>query len=244
MEAVTAYHNLFSSNGGNAAAICFKRCRGLGAANWTDFPHWDAHLGQLVQRNQPWPTFLFAIDRNRGDWPMTQIWQKFHNWVDRPAAYVLPSHQSELIQVNRAGINGPRKVILKREAMTPQLVQGAQAVVLSRPPYMQHRGQWPAETWIMLLMPPSQAGQIPEQDARFLFLGNKKRSLGRILESIARICDQHNIQRVASVGIGYEDEGPELDRWRRQAGMPLELTIYCEHEGDVVSFGPCADVIQ
>jgi hypothetical protein len=27
-------------------------------------------------------------------------------------------------------------------------------------------------------------------------------------------------------------------------GSPLELTIYCEEEGDVASFGPYADVIQ
>lgn len=95
-------------------------------------------------------------------------------------------------------------------------------------------------------MPPDQEGQLPHPDDRVRFLGQKA-PLQNVLNNLAAVCGQKNIRRiarVASVGIGYEDEGPELDRWRRQGGMPLELTIYCEHEGDVVSFGPYADEIH
>jgi hypothetical protein len=98
---------------------------------------------------------------------------------------------------------------------------------------------------IFLLVPPDQEGQLPHPDDRVRFLGQKA-PLQNVLNNLAAACGQENIRRVArvaSVGIGYEDEGPVLDKWRRQAGMPLELTIYCEHDGDVESFGPYADEI-
>jgi hypothetical protein len=68
--------------------------------------------------------------------------------------------------------------------------------------------------------------------------------LGDLLDSLAQTCAELAINRVSSVGIGYEDEGPALDVWRRRAGGPVDLTIYCEHEGDVVSLGPFADEIK
>jgi hypothetical protein len=96
----------------------------------------------------------------------------------------------------------------------------------------------------MLLAPSNQEGQLPSHDHRVVFPGSKKAPLGNLLDALAQACTNLASGRVASVGIGYEDEGPELQKWREQMGSPLELTIYCEEEGDVASFGPYADVIQ
>ena len=77
-----------------------------------------------------------------------------------------------------------------------------------------------------------------------IFVGSKRVSLGILLERLTKECAEYSVRRVFSVGIGHEDEGPELDKWRRQAGSPMELTIYCEQEGDVASFGPFADMVE
>ena len=66
--------------------------------------------------------------------------------------------------------------------------------------------------------------------------------LGTALARLQRRCQ--GAEKIATVRLGFEDEGPELDQWRRQPGEPLELTIYCELPGDVESLGPHADVIQ
>jgi hypothetical protein len=135
-------------------------------------------------------------------------------------------------------------VIVKRGALTPEAVVGSDAVVLPMTLYTKHREEWPAPAKIMLLTPSDQEGQLPAHEDRVVFLGSKRAPLGNLLDCLAQTCGRLNIRRVSSVGIGYEDEGPELDAWRRRAGPALALTIYCEHEGDVVSLGPYADDIQ
>jgi hypothetical protein len=94
------------------------------------------------------------------------------------------------------------------------------------------------------MAPPDQEGKIGNAHGDVVFLGKRHAPLGQALRRITDKCAELGIRRVSSIGIGYEDEGPELDAWRQQPGAPLELTIYCEQEGDVVSFGPHADVIQ
>ena len=176
------------------------------------------------------------------DWPYPTLWQQFPGWPGSPNAYVQEKFQPGAIQTAPLG-GAPRRVIVRRGLLTPENLGDCDAIVLTLTEYTKHLASWPAHLRILLLVPPDQEGQLPRPDDRVRFLGYKA-PLQDVLNSLVAACGQENIRRVASVGIGYEDEGPALDRWRRQGGMPLELTIYCEHEGDVVSFGPCADVIQ
>jgi hypothetical protein len=133
---------------------------------------------------------------------------------------------------------------VKGGRLTPEAVADCEAIVLPIALYTQHQQQWPVGARFLLLAPSDQAGQLHGQPDNVVFLGHRHAPLGHVLERITEKCAELAVSRVSCVGIGYEDEGPELDQWRRQPGAPLELTIYCEHEGDVASFGPCADVIQ
>jgi hypothetical protein len=175
-------------------------------------------------------------------WPYPRLRQRFPDWNRSPAAYVQKDFPAAAVQSNPLG--GTRKVIVRRGRLTPEAVPDSEAIVLPIDFYQQNQSQWPVGARILLLAPPDQAGQLHGHTDKVVFLGHRHAPLGHVLERITETCAELAVSRVSSVGIGYEDEGPELDKWRRQQGIPLELTIYCEHEGDVASFGPYADVIQ
>jgi len=64
------------------------------------------------------------------------------------------------------------------------------------------------------------------------------------LRKIETVCKRRGIKRLASVKLGYEDEGPALDQWRSTGGRVAKLTIHCPLPGDAVSFVPFADSIE
>ena len=240
IEGVTTFFNLFTPMRTAPKIICLKGVGGF-SGNWTGFHGWDQPLGQLVRRCDNRPTHLVA-EGGPGTWPYPCLWQRFADWDRSPAAYVAEDYGPKPLQAKPLG--GARRVVVKRGILTPEVVAGCPAVVLPISLYLQHQEQWPAQATIMLLVPPDQEGQLPANHKRVVLLGSKRAPLGELLGSLAQTCTNLGIDRVSSVGIGYEDEGPELDVWRRQSGPPLELTIYCEHGGDVESLGPFADEIQ
>lgn len=211
-------------------------CAGIVAANLIGI------LGQLVRRCVTRPTHLIVDGGPHSSWPYPRLWQRFADWERSPAAYVAEKYLPEPVQAKP--LAGARRVIVKRGALTPVAVAGCDAIVLPISLYIRHLAEWPAQAKIMLLAPSNQEGQLPAHDDRVVFLGTKKAPLGNLLDSLGQACTNLAGERIASVGIGCEDEGPELQKWREQTGSPLELTIFCEEEGDVASFGPYADVIQ
>jgi hypothetical protein len=241
MEGVTVFYNLFLPLRAAPQTICYKAMRGF-SGNWTDFYNWDRPLGQLVRCCNTQPTFLVADYGKPDSWPYPRLWQRFPNWDGQPATYVKEDFQATAVHASSVG--GPRRVIVRRGLLTPEAVADCEALVLPTSLYLEHYAQWPVDAQILLLAPPDQEGQLPKHPAAVHFASKRHAPLGHILKNVTEKCAELGIHRVSSVGIGYEDEGPELDEWRRQAGMPLELTIHCEHEGDVVSFGPYADEIQ
>lgn len=243
IEGVTVFFNLFTPVRAAPHTICLK---GIGdfAGNWTNFHDWDRPLGQLVRMCHIKPTYLTAEGGPHESWPYPKLWQRFPDWERSPATYVRKEHEAPIIQAQPGETDAARRVIVKRGRLTPELVQDCEAIVLPISFYGEHMNQWPIHAKILLLAPPDQEGQLPGHAANIHFIGRRHAPLSDILGSITVRCAELGIRRVSSIGIGYEDEGPELDRWRQQPGSPLELTIYCEHEGDVVSFGPYADMIR
>jgi hypothetical protein len=243
MEGLTAYFNLFAPHKMAPRVLCMK----LGAdPNAVLFGNGaNGLLGRIIRGVGKSPEQMVGVGGPGSDWLYPTLWQKFPGWPESPNAYVRENFEPGQIQPTPLG-GAPRRVIVRRGLLTSENVGDCDAIVLTLEEYKQHLASWPAHLRIFLLVPPDQEGQLPHPDDRVRFLGQKA-PLQNVLNNLAAACGQENIRRVArvaSVGIGYEDEGPELNQWRQQAGLPLELTIYCEHEGDVVSFGPHADVIQ
>ena len=243
MEGITAYFNLFAPQRTAPRVLCMKFGGDPNAVLFGNGA--DGLLGRIIRGVKASPEQMVGVGGPGLDWPYPTLWQQFPGWPGSPNAYVRENFEPGQIQPTPLG-GAPRRVIVRRGLLTSENVGDCGAIVLTLEEYKQHLASWPAHLRIFLLVPPDQQGQLPRPDDRVRFLGYKS-PLQNVLNNLAAACGQENIRRVArvaSVGIGYEDEGPELDQWRRQAGMPLELTIYCEHEGDVESFGPHADEIH
>jgi hypothetical protein len=240
MEGITAYFNLFAPHRMAPRVLCLKFGMDHNAAafwNWA-----DGLLGRIIRGVKAFPEQMVGVGGPGSDWPYPTLWQQFPGWPESPNAYVPANFGPGRIQ-SAPLADAPRRVIVRRGCLTAGNVGDCDAIVLTLAAYTQHLASWPAHLRIFLLVPPDQGGQLPHPDDRVRFLGHKA-PLQDVLNNLAAACGGDNIRRVASVGIGYEDEGPVLDQWRRQPGAPLELTIYCEHEGDVASFGPYADNIH
>lgn len=238
MDGITAYFNLFAPHGTAPRVLCMKFGGDPNAVLFGNGA--DGLLGRVIRGVGKSPEQMVGVGGPGANWPYPTLWQKFPGWPESPNAYVPANFGPGLIQPARLG-GAPRRVTVRRGLLTSENVGDCDAIVLTLAEY-KHLATWPAHLRIFLLVPPDQEGQLPHPDDRVRFLGQKA-PLQNVLNNLDAACRRENIQRVASVGIGYEDEGPVLDQWRRQAGMPSELTIYCEHEGDVVSFGPHADEI-
>ena len=240
MEGLTAYFNLFAPIATAPRLLCMKfgmDPNGVAFGNWA-----DGLLGRIIREVGASPEETVGLGGPGSGWPYPTLWQRFAGWPGSPSVYVPENFRPGQIQPTPLG-DAPRRVIVRRGLLTAENVGVCDAIVLTLAEYTQHLAAWPAQLRIFLLVPPDQQGQLPRPDDRVRFLGHKA-PLQDVLNNLDAACRRENIRRVASVGIGYEDEGPELDKWRRQPGIPLELTIYCELPGDVESFGPYADEIR
>jgi hypothetical protein len=243
MDGITAYFNLFAPHKMAPRVLCMKFGGDPNAVLFGNGA--KGLLGRVIRGVKASPEQMVGVGGPGLDWPYPTLWQKFPGWPESPNAYVPENFQPGQIQPAPLG-GAPRRVIVRPGLLTAENLGDCDAIVLTLAEYTQHLTTWPAHLRIFLLVPSDQEGQLPHPDERVRFLGQKS-PLQNVLNNLAAACGQENIRRVArvaSVGIGYEDEGPVLDQWRQQAGLPLELTIYCEHEGDVVSFGPYADEIH
>jgi len=235
MEGITAYFNLFAPHKMAPRVLCMQF--GMDS-NGVQFGDWaDGLLGKIIRgvawqcegavgvggpgANLPYPTLLH-------EWP---------GWPKSPNAYVPEIFSTGQVQPAPWG-GAPRRVIVRPGLLTPENVGDCDAIVLTITEYRQHLAAWPAHLRIFLLVPPDQNGQLPVFDDQVRFLRHEpyqvrfwpdERPLQDVLNNLDAVCGQENIWRVASVGIGYEDKGQLLDKWRHQSGMPLELTIY--HQG-------------
>jgi len=255
IEGITAYFNLFAPHKTAPRILCMMFGMDPNGRHFGDWA--DGLLGKIIRGVGPLPDQTIGFGGPGSGWPHEVLWQRFAGWraATSPSAYVRPGIPRLLENPRYEQAEGPaaappeplgntlRRVVVRRGSLTPENVDNSDAVVLSLSAYIQHLAHWPEHSKILLLLPPGQGGQLPGPDNRVRFVGHKA-PLHDALTSITAACSEEDLHRVASVGIGYEDEGPELDVWRRQGGPAVELTIYCEHEGDVVSLGPYADEIQ
>jgi len=58
---------------------------------------------------------------------------------------------------------------------------------------------------------------------------------------LEQTCGEHEIDDAHCIGCGFEDEAPALTQWKRDNRRPRTLTIHCQSEGDLISYGPAAD---
>jgi hypothetical protein len=61
------------------------------------------------------------------------------------------------------------------------------------------------------------------------------------LDELTDTCKKPKVESAHCIGCGFEDEAPALSAWKRGTGYPRTLTIHCETEGDMISYGPAAD---
>ena len=214
MEGITAYFNLFAPHKMAPRVLCMKF--GMDP-NGKQFWDWDGGL-------------LGYIIRGVGAFPEQPVDFRGPGW-DR---WIAQDCRPEPVQA------GARRVIVKRGALTPGAVTSCDAILLPDSLYKMHRRLWLKRARIILL---TLSERLRARSERVIFLGHLW-PLGPLLDSLVQTCADRGIERVSSVFIGSASEGPELAKWRQQPGLPLELTIYCECEGDVAAFGPYADEIQ
>ena len=220
IEGATAYWNLFAKRQLNAKGVCLNLTLGQ---NWARFQDWNGPLGTLVQRNRPLPTYLVADTNCEGDWPMNLDWQHLGGWCHSVRIFVEPR----------------RIVRLRKESLIPGNAGDVDAVFT----HGHIPAAWPAG--IQLLMNATElhpwARQIVPEPILCRLTGAPMKVA---LQTLTAVCEARQIKKVACIGFGFEDEGPELEVWRRELGYPLEITIYCPNDGDVLSLGPYADSIE
>jgi hypothetical protein len=230
LEAARVYKALFVERGLALKYLCLFP----GVDN-----SWSGTLARLVQANaDAEPEFVISSNASH-DWPWAQLWQAFNNWAGM-VTYAL--RDRPLDQVVARGSDGRRTVRVRGTALTPATIGEARIAHITVAAHQQYH--WPRHIKLLVEAPPEY-----EPDPRTYRLNPTFDTvtlsglpLKKALVLLQRKC--LDADRVATIRLGFEDEGPELNEWRREPGAPLELTIYCEHEGDVVSFGPYADVIQ
>jgi hypothetical protein len=200
---------------------------------------WNGNLAALVQANAAAePEFVISNDVGY-NWPWAQPWQTFNSWQGM-VMYALRDRTLERIRT--AGQAGSRTVRVRNAALTPETIGDARAAHISIATHQQFH--WPGHVKLWVQAPEEYAPdpRTARLNPNFDTLNVSGLPLGTALARLQRRCRVE--EKIATVRLGFEDEGPELHQWRRQPGAPLELTIYCEHGGDVESLGPYADVIQ
>lgn len=238
MEGNTVYYNLFAPAKTAPRVLCMKF--GMDPNGWL-FGNWsEGVLGQIIRGIGALPEQTIGIGGPGSEWPHNFLWQRFSGWPGSPAAFT--TQMSEPIQATPQ--KGCRQVIVKEGCLTPGTVNGSEAIVLPIEGYLKERELWPEKAKLLLLVPPDQKGRLAHRDERVEFIGSKRRPLAEVLASVTRACECLGIKSVSSIGIGYEDEGPALDAWRRGSGRPLKLTIHCKHKGDLASLAPHADRLE
>lgn len=220
-EGVTLYRNLFNKRFIAPRMICLKFCEhGFGGQNWTTFKKWNGPLGRAVWENRERPEFIVSeYTPPDYDWPWNRVWQQHRNWrttVDWTlTSFVLPTAlPAPGGAIPRFDVNMPDRTIIK----------------IKPPPYV--RTNVPNAEPMMSLQ--------REQEVQTLEMA---------LRNLRGNCAQPQIKidHVHSLGCHFEDEAPALSAWKWRATgkttAPKTLTIHCETEGDLVSYGPAADEI-
>ena len=225
MEGITAYFNLFVPHKMAPRVLCIKFSMDPNGKQFVDWA--DGLLGKIIRRVARQCEGAVGVGGLGANWPYPTLLPHASGWPESPNAYVPEIFSTGQIQPAPWG-GAPRRVIVRRGLLTPENVGDYDAIVLTLTEYMQHDVTWPAHLRIFLLVPPDQKGHLPVFDDRVRFLRHEG-PLQDVLNNLDAVCGQENIWRVASVGIGYENKGQVLDKWRQQSGMPLELTIY--HQG-------------
>lgn len=185
------------------------------------------------------PAFLIGnLGDDGGRW--RHLWQDYAVWGARAFALARQVGTRELpSRVKRED----RRVVAKRRTLSGESSRNVQAAMLTA--HMAQQGSWPFQRF--LLVDDTDGAQLPVTTASRQIIPFRFRglSMGTVLENLERVCSKHQIRRVACVPFGFEDEGPVLDAWRQTGrGGRLNLDIYCQTDGDLVSFDGCVDQFE
>ena len=211
---------------------------GVQQEDWDAFTGPGGPLGLLFGPGAAQPRFVAAPNYQPG-WQQTILFQRCP----------MPSPGFDLMVASLPGVKiplaaanfqpGGRSVKISKTPIHPAKVTVDELAVLTEREYRQH--QWPAQRVLIathVVEPAQQPAQLRLQ--RLPLLGQPmKRALG-LLEDY---CRRNGIRHVASSRLGYEDEGPVLNDWRKKPGQIEQLTLHCECDGDWLSLGDYGEVI-
>jgi hypothetical protein len=207
---------------------------------------WAGPLAEAVQANaQAEPQFIVTdefVKFGKLTWAWAKPWIQFNSWK-RFQAYALPARHRQQVQADAA--HWERKVVIQQCSLTPETVGDAEAVVIT--PELHRQWQWPKKLKLIIL-----ANNDYRPDARTLRINGDQhwatplacKQMEVALRELDRLCGMMNVQLVASVQLGFEDEGPVIRQWRQQAGVIQKLTFHLDLPGNVEAFGPYADEIH
>jgi hypothetical protein len=204
---------------------------------------WTGPLARAVQDNvKAEPEFVVTDDfgdTGTAHWPWALPWTRFTGAWRGFTAYALPSRQPKRVAADETG--GKRKVVIQRDRLTPATVGDAEAVVIS--PELHRQFQWPKKLKLIVLW-----HHDYKPDARTLRMNPRFKvsligwePLEKALLELDTLCKSMRVKRVASISLGFEDEGRALRQWRQSAGPIRELTLHLDLPGNIEAFGPFAD---
>ena len=239
---ITAYLRLFHAQNCAPRIVCFRRS----CPQWGPFHNLGELFSRALHAQKDEIEYLLGWEAGYGfhGWEWSLPMMKFRLWhAEQPIVYdcfgawfpvvclAKPQHLTVLDGAAYTLQNSVsnRSVILIKGLLTPaNVAAGTDAVVISDQLLPQ---DWDDNFYKIVLV----AGGIPHAHGRRSFLPNLRSPMGIVLNEITAVCQQQNLNSVACIGLGFEDEAPALQQWLTQEGAPLTLRIHCPDDGDFLS---------
>lgn len=243
-EGVATYHSLFCGAKISPAILVLYRSEHDASRNWTDFYDWDAPLARVVRSNPAGRPKLLLVAKDAREqlgWPYGDTWQVLWPWGPSGAAIAL-AETAETPSPPPAPPAAARRVGLVRGGFSKDNWRGADAILVPARVYGQNR--WLDECPNLTVIVDTQHEQPPEDANVVRVHGIFTSAASAAWQQIADLCATRGIDHLATIPVGYEDEGELLLGWRQANAKPSRLTLYTIYPGDAAAFLPYVDAAR
>jgi len=243
-EGVATYHALFNAAGISPQIVVFYQPGHGFGMNWTNFYDWSAPFARVVQKNRAGRPELLLLANYAHDqirWPYEVTWQVLWPWGGFGAAIALAERELDLPVAGHLPPGDPRVVEVVRGRISQENWRGADAILLPGRVYRANR--WLDGCQGLRIIVDTKHEAPPASADIIRVCGMFAVPALTALNRIEAVCEQHGIDHLATIPVGYEDEGESLLEWRRGEEKPSRLTLYTMYPGDVVAFAPYVDQI-